>query len=102
MRPQIVPYRQLWIYAITLIIGVDPPTEELDGECAEAAFALAHYFENPGEPAQQRPGLPQQLQGEEGDSDGDESLTSRGTRSRHHSRPYWRNCGDVQQRGGRG
>ena len=47
VRPQIEPYRDCWLYALALLFNVDLPTVDLQADCAEAAFALAHYLEHP-------------------------------------------------------
>ena len=47
VKSQIEPYRDTWLYAVAIILGVDLPTVDLPAECAEAAFALAHHAEHP-------------------------------------------------------
>ena len=46
VKSQIEPYRDTWLYCLALLLGVDLPTVDLPGDCAEAAFALAHHYDN--------------------------------------------------------
>jgi hypothetical protein len=55
VKPQFEPYRDTWLYSLALLLNVDLPPTDLAADCAEAAFALAHLQEHPGDKASPPP-----------------------------------------------
>ena len=55
VKPSIDSYRDVWLYALALLTGVDLPMAELPPEVAEAAFSLVHYMDVPPKPAAHQP-----------------------------------------------
>jgi hypothetical protein len=45
VKASFTPYRDVWLYVLALMAGVDLPNLELPQECAEAAFAIASAAE---------------------------------------------------------
>ena len=64
VKASIDSYRDVWLYAVALITGVDLPVIKLAREVAEAAFALIHYLE-------EEPQAEAQVQEVETDEDSD-------------------------------
>ena len=72
VKAGIEAYRNVWLYSLSLLCGVDLPKLELDQAEAEAAFGIVSRLEEDGHHAASKPSSPTSYSGDDSDSEEEE------------------------------